>query len=272
MPRAALPTGVELDYATTGDPADPALLLIIGMAIQRTGWDEEFLAQLAAQGFHLITFDNRDVGLSTAPESQYSLADMAQDAVGLLDHLGVAAAHVAGQSMGGLIAQLMAIHHPDRVLSLCSISATTGNPEVGQGDPAATAVFLRPRPSSREEIIEHGTACGLALASVRLGVTEADMRARVIAAYERAYRPEGGDRHGMAVLSAPDRTAALARLSLPTVVIHGEADPLIGVSGGRATAAAIPGAELVVIPDMAHDLPRPVWPVVIAAITKNTRR
>ncbi|MBP2474437.1 pimeloyl-ACP methyl ester carboxylesterase [Crossiella equi] len=288
MPLVTLPSGIAIDHETFGDPSDAPLLLVPGLRAQRTGFDPRFLGRLVEQGFFVITYDNRDAGLSTSVDGpapdfaailggdpatvSYTLDDMAQDGIGLLDHLGIGRAHVVGTSMGGMIAQIMAIKHADRLLSLCSIMSTNGDPSVGHSDPAVLAVLQRPPGSTREEIVEQGAQGGLAIASRKLGVTIEKMRLKSAAGYDRSYRPEGGDRQLAAIYVAGDRTEALRGVTVPTVVIHGELDPLINVSGARATAAAIPDAELVVIPDMAHDLPEPAWPVIVDAITKNARR
>jgi pimeloyl-ACP methyl ester carboxylesterase len=196
----------------------------------------------------------------------YSLDEMAKDAVGLLDHLDLGAAHVVGASMGGMIAQLIAIHHPDRVLSLVSIMSTTGNRRVGQPNPRMALRLLRPARRDREGYIEDQVQTYLAIGSKRYEPDIEYMRARAARCFDRGHHPAGSARQLAAVTSAHDRTAQLAGLNVPTTVIHGDADPLVRISGGRATAKAIPGARMLVLPGMGHDLPRQLWPQMIEAI------
>ncbi|AGZ41907.1 alpha/beta fold hydrolase [Actinoplanes friuliensis] len=280
---------IRLHHETLGDPGDPALLLIMGLGAQLIDWPQEFCEQLAARGFHVIRFDNRDAGLSTRrPEwgvpdlpailagdrttVPYLLADLAADAAGLLGTLGIERAHVAGASLGGMVAQQLTIDHPDRVLSLCSIMSMTGDLTVGRPTPEAAAVLGRPPAPDREAAIANSVASSRIIGSPGFPAAEEELLRRAAAKYDRAYHPLGTLRQYAAVLASPDRTAALHGVKVPTVVIHGEDDPLIGVSGGRATAAAVPGAELIVIPGMGHDLPREVWPRIVEAIAANAGR
>jgi pimeloyl-ACP methyl ester carboxylesterase len=279
---------IELEYETLGDPDDPALLLIMGLGAQLIDWPDEFCAQLAANGFHVIRFDNRDAGRSTGfdalgipdvpailrgalDKAPYLLADLAADTAGLLDALGVERAHIVGVSMGGMIAQQFTLDHPDRVLSLASIMSTTGNRRVGRPTAEAAAALGRPPAANRAEEIAGAVASARVVSSTGFEVTDEERLRRATAKYDRAYRPLGTARQYAAIIASPDRTAALGAVTVPVVVIHGEADPLIDVSGGRATAAAIPGASLVVIPGLGHDLPRGAWPQIIDAIVGNTK-
>ncbi|MEV4318560.1 alpha/beta hydrolase [Actinocrispum sp. NPDC049592] len=263
---------MRLEFETFGDSRDPALVLIMGLGAQLIDWQVEFCEGLVAEGFHVVRFDNRDVGLSDGSEAPYVLADMAADTVGLLDRLGIERAHVVGVSMGGMIAQQLVIDHPGRVLSLCSIMSTTGDRSVGRGTPEALAALTRPAATSREQFIEGAVRAAGITGSPGFETPVAELEERAARKYDRAYRPEGTQRQLQAVLASPDRTEGLRNVTVPALVIHGEDDPLVGVSGGRATAEAIPGAELMVIPGMGHDLPRALWPHVIEAITANARR
>ena len=283
--------GIDIEYETFGDPGDPAMLLIMGLGGQLIVWDEELCRQLAGHGFHVIRFDNRDVGLSTkfddAPVPDvmavlqgdrasvpYTLEDMADDTAGLLDALGIDGAHVVGVSMGGMIAQLLAIDRPERVLSLASIMSTTGDPSVGAPTPEAIAVLTKPPPTGREQVIAREVETTEALGSPGYGFDEDRTRRRAAAAFDRAFHPAGVARHLGAVVAATDRTERLAKLdaTTATVVIHGSADPLITPSGGEATAKAIPGAELIIIEGMGHELPPGAWPTVVEAIVANANR
>ncbi|GID27783.1 alpha/beta fold hydrolase [Paractinoplanes brasiliensis] len=281
--------GIDVHYETVGNPDDPAFLLIMGLGAQLIAWPADFCAELAARGFHVVLLDNRDVGLSTAfdelgpPDvaaimggdpstAPYLISDMAADAAGLLKALDLPRAHVAGVSMGGMIAQQLTIDHPDLVASLCSIMSTTGDRTVGRPTPEAMAVLMRPPGTTRDEILAGSVATSRAIGSPAYPAPDERLHQQAVASYERSYRPQGTQRQYAAILASPDRTTALATVTTPTLIIHGEADPLINVSGGRATAAAIPGAELLVLPGMGHDLPQPLWPQIIDAMTANTAR
>lgn len=289
MPLADV-NGIELYHEVFGEEGDPPLLLVMGLGRQAIAWDEDFCLALVDRGFRVIRFDNRDVGLSTkidAPplplerivaafggeplDAPYRLSDMAGDAVGLLDHLGIEAAHVVGASLGGMVAQTMAIQHPERVLSLTSIMSSTGAPGVGTPTPEAAAVLLTPRPESRDEAIEFAVRSEQVIGSPE-EFDESRARARAAAFYDRCFYPPGTARQLVAVLASGDRTEALRRLDVPTLVIHGDRDPLVAPSGGEATADAIPGAELLVLEGMGHDLPPAYWPPIVEAITKLAAR
>jgi len=280
---------LELCYETFGSAKASPLLLIMGLASQMLVWDEEFCEQLASRGFYVIRFDNRDIGRSThlrgavtptrwqllrrsAKGAAYTLDDMAQDTTGLLDHLAIPAAHVVGVSMGGMIAQVAAINHPERVLSLVSIMSTTGNPRVGKPQPRMMMRLMRKGQRERDAYIEDHVETYRAIGSKVYALEEERKRERAARMFERGINPAGGARQLGAVASAPDRTAALRGLHVPTTVIHGDADPLVDVSGGRATAEAIPNARLVILPGMGHDLPRELWPEIVNAIVENTAR
>jgi pimeloyl-ACP methyl ester carboxylesterase len=279
---------IEIAYEQFGDSRDPALLLVMGLGIQMLGWDEEFCRMLAAEGFRVVRFDNRDVGRSTrydgpVPDWQaliagdgatatYLLDDMADDAVKLLDHLGIAAAHVVGSSLGGMVAQTIAIRHPERVLSLTSMMSRPGDRESGQPHPEAISALFNPPPDDREGIAEWAVENWKVIGSPGFEMDPEALRARARASYDRGYNPRGVGRQLAAVIASGDRAAELARLEVPTLVIHGEDDPLIDVSGGTATAAAIPGAKLIVIAGMGHDLPRELWPRFVEEITANAAR
>ncbi len=266
---------VELAYETIGDPADPAVLLIMGLGAQLIYWPERLCELLAGAGYHVIRFDNRDCGRSTkldglgipdigrllggdAVEVPYGLEDMAADSVGVLDELGIERAHLVGASLGGMIAQRVAIDSADRVLSLASIMSTTGDRAVGRASPAARAVLMARPASERAEYVAGFVDARRAIGSQGELFDEEAIRELAGRAYDRGFFPGGTARQLAAVLAAADRTPQLAGVRAPTVVIHGIDDPLIGVSGGRATAAAIPGCELVEIEGMGHDLPQAV--------------
>jgi pimeloyl-ACP methyl ester carboxylesterase len=281
--------GIEIAYEEFGDRSDPTMLLIMGLGVQMLGWDEELCLMLAARGFRVVRFDNRDAGRSTRIDAgpranvlaavagdlrsaSYKLEDMADDCAGLLDHLGVQAAHLVGASQGGMIAQTLAIRRPERVLSLTSIMSTTGNMRVGQPHPEALPALLNRPPANREGFEDFVVRAWRVIGSPGFDPNEDALRARARASYDRGIHPDGTARQLLAILASGDRTSSLAELDLPTLVIHGTDDPLIDVSGGEATAAAIPGAELVLIDGMGHDLPRELWPRFVDLIVANAAR
>jgi pimeloyl-ACP methyl ester carboxylesterase len=280
---------VELCYEIFGDASDPAMLLIMGLATQMIGWNDDFCAELAGRGFHVIRFDNRDIGRSTKLShvpppttwqivrrdrraAGYTLEDMADDAVGLLDHLGVERAHVVGASMGGMIAQTVAIRHPDRVLTLVSIMSNTGARWSGLPAFGILPMFLKRAPRDREGFAAHTIAVFEAIGSPGYPPDANEIRERAYLAHSRGIDPAGSARQLAAILAAPDRTEELRRLRVPTLVIHGTADRMVLPSGGRDTAKAIPGARLELIEGMGHDLPRALWPRIIDAIEENAAR
>jgi pimeloyl-ACP methyl ester carboxylesterase len=279
------PDTIEIEYETFGSPSDPALILVAGFAVQLTSWDAEFCERLAAGGRYVIRFDNRDCGLSSKldgaaaspqaamnallsgaamPDVPYTLSDMANDGVGLLGALGIERAHVAGASMGGMIAQTMAIEHPDRILSLTSIMSSPGDPRVGKPTPEALAVLLTPPPTERQAFVDAAARC-IVWASKRHR-DEALLRRRAGEEFDRSFYPEGLPRQLSAIYASGDRSELLTGLRMPALVIHGRDDTLIGLDGGTATAEAIPGASLLLLADMGHDLPRPLWPLIVAAM------
>jgi pimeloyl-ACP methyl ester carboxylesterase len=288
MPRVTA-NGLELEYETFGDPTDPPLVLIMGLSAQMTTWPEGFCNLLAEQGYHVIRFDNRDIGLSTyfddLPKvdlpavlggdfttAPYRLSDFADDTIGLLDALGIAKAHIVGASMGGMIAQQLTIDHPDRVRSLCSIMSTTGDRKVGQSTEAAMAVLLRPAAGDRETIIANAVAGRKVIGSPGYPTSNEELIAGATAAHDRAFHPAGVLRQMAAVVASPDRTEGLHKVTVPTTVIHGGDDPLVNVSGGEATATAVPGASLLIIPGMGHDLPTALWSKIADAIVANAQK
>jgi pimeloyl-ACP methyl ester carboxylesterase len=265
--------GIDIEYESIGDPRNPTLLLIMGYSVQMIAWEDEFCALLAERGFRVVRFDNRDVGLSTKlTGSSYTLDDMAEDARGLLDWIGVPRAHVVGASMGGMIAQLVAIRHPSRVRSLCSIMSTTGDPKVGQPSPAALGALLLPPPQTRDEAIDRAEQVLKVIGSPGFPLDLERIRRRAARSFDRCHHPMGAARQLLAVRSALPREKALERLRMPTLVIHGADDPLVHVSGGRATATAIRNAELMIVPGMGHELPKPICPSIADAIARNAAR
>jgi pimeloyl-ACP methyl ester carboxylesterase len=282
-------SGIEVAYECFGEADAPPVLLIMGLGAQMLGWHEGLCAELVARGLRPIRFDNRDVGLSShfpdAPvpdfkaalsgdtsSASYNLSDMAADTVGLLDALGLKSAHLVGASMGGFVAQTVAIEYPDRVRSLTSIMSTTGNASVGQPAPEAMRLFGGPPPSTREEVMERAVAAVRIVGSPGFPVDEDEVRERAGLAYDRSYDPPGLVRQAISVLASGDRTARLRSLKVPTLVIHGAADRMCDVSGGLATADAIRGAELVVIEGMGHNLPRALWPRIASLIADLVQR
>ena len=290
MPTAQA-NGLELWYETIGDPDDTPLLLVSGLGSQGITWDDEFCTALVREGFYVIRFDNRDVGLSTKLDSPhldfaaelakgfsgepvsapYVLSDMAADAVGLLDHLGIDSAHIVGASMGGMIVQTIAIEHPERVRTMTSIMSTTGERDVGLPTPEATAVLLKPPATSREEYIESYVDTWRILAGP-VHFTDERFRGRAGTVYDRSYFPLGTGRQLIGIMASGSRADQLRELRVPTLVIHGVIDPLVVVSGGRRTAELVPGAELVEFDDMGHDVPPALFPQIVAAIVRHTSK
>jgi len=291
VPQLSLPTGITVEYETFGNSADPALLLISGFSAQLTSWHENLCKLFAAQNFHVIRFDNRDCGLSTKlngvvvdttavitaalmeepiPDVPYTLSHMAADAMGVLDGLGIAQAHVMGASMGGMIAQTVAIEHAHRVLSLTSVMSQPGEPEVGQPTAEAMESFFTPPPTSREEYLD-SSASWLVWHSKRYRDAQRT-RAQAAVDFDRSFYPEGGPRQLAAIYASGRRTEGLAKLTMPTLVLHGLDDTLIAPDGGERTAEVIPGAKLVMLEDMGHDLPEPLWPRYVSEFLELTAR
>jgi pimeloyl-ACP methyl ester carboxylesterase len=276
MPRANN-KGVELEYETFGDANAEAVLLINGLGSQMTRWPVPFCEKLVARGYRAIRFDNRDTGKSTwfKPGDTYTLSDMATDAMAVLDAAGVDKAHVAGVSMGGMISQLVAIEHPDRVLSLTSIMSATGAPGTMDSTPEAAKVISVPPPDPKadfEAFVAHGMKNARTIGSPGYPWDDAMLRQRVVSEYERAFNPTGTQRQMGAIRGDGDRTERLSRLKVPAVVLHGAEDPLIKPFGGEATAKAIPGAELRIVPGMGHDLPPALYDTIIDAIVAAAQR
>ncbi|MDQ3572509.1 MAG: alpha/beta fold hydrolase [Actinomycetota bacterium] len=280
---------VEICWQRFGDAGDPPMVLIMGIGAQMILWPDGFCEELAARGFGIVRFDNRDAGRSSVldaagvPSIQaalagelrdppYTLSDMAGDTAGLMDALGIEAAHVVGASMGGMIAQVLAIEQPERVLSLASVMSTTGDSDVGRPTPAALEALITRPPADRDGYIEATLSARAVIGSPGFETDEDTTRANAARAYERGIHPDGTTRQAVAMIATGNRTDRLRGLEVPTVVIHGADDPLITLSGGEATAAAIPGAERVVIDGMGHDFPPGVWVRVADAIEANARR
>jgi len=285
---ATVNTGIELCYETFGDPADPTILLVMGLATQMIAWDEAFCAMLVDRGYYVVRYDNRDVGRSTKLKGRpptlrqmltrdkraaaYTLSDMADDAVGLLDHLGVRRAHVVGASMGGMIAQTIAIQYPEHVLSLVSIMSNEGGRLKGQPHLTVYPTFLQRAPADREGYAEHVSRMYGLIGSPEFDRDDAVTKERARTAYDRGISAAGSGRQLMALLASPNRTKGLRTVRVPATVIHGTADRLVNRSGGRAVARAIPEAELVEIDGMGHDLPVGAWPQIVDAIVATARR
>jgi pimeloyl-ACP methyl ester carboxylesterase len=279
---------VTLCYETFGEETDPTALLVMGLGTQMIAWHEDFCEQLAARGLHVVRFDNRDIGRSThipgAPPTvaqllrrsrrvaRYTLSDMAEDGWLLLERLGLAPAHVIGASMGGMIAQTIAARHPAAVRSLVSIMSNTGSRLSGQPSLGIYAIFLRRAPLEREAFVEHMERVFAAIGSPGLPRDEGDIRELAGRSWDRDHDPDGPGRQLAAIIASGNRTPELRRITAPTLVIHGSRDRLVAPSGGRATARAIPGARLMMVPGMGHDLPRAAWPTLIDAIAEHARR
>jgi pimeloyl-ACP methyl ester carboxylesterase len=288
--------GVDLYYESHGPQAGEPILFIMGLGAQMSAWPAELYNRLTDKGFRVVLYDNRDVGLSEKLEASgapdmtavitalgqgqkppvaYTLDDMAADGAALLDALDIPKAHIVGASMGGMIAQLVAANHPDKTLSLTSIMSTTGNPELPRAKPEAMAVINNRGPDPREDMdafLDHAVVANRAICSPAYPAEASVVRANAKANFERSFYPVGFQRHYAAIVASPDRRPKLAKLAVPTVVIHGEADPLVPVDGGRDTAANVPGAELVVLAGMGHDLPAALHGEVADAILRAVER
>ena len=279
--------GVTLCYEAFGDPDDAPILLIMGLATQMIAWHEDFCGQLAERGFYVVRFDNRDIGRSThfdfrpptigqmmrrrVGTDQYSLSDMAADSAGLLRELGISPAHVVGASMGGMIGQVLAAEHPDRVRSLTSLMSTTGSRWHGQPALSVYRYLLRPPPRDRDGYIERAATVFGLVGSTGFDRDEQNIRERAGRAFDRGYDVRAGGRQLGAIIASGDRTRMLGKIKAPALVIHGSVDKMIRPSGGRATAKAIPGARLMMIDGMGHDLPRGAWPLLLDAISEHAR-
>ena len=293
MPRASFTStdnrSIELEYDHFGNPTDPALLLIMGFTAQMVAWDEEFCKQLADRGHFVIRFDNRDCGLSTKlhgvpsnsdavimaammetemPPVPYTLSDMAADAMQVLDHLNIERAHIMGASMGGMIAQTVAIEHPHRVKTLISVMSQPGELTVGQPTQEAMELIVTPAPSDRDEYIAFAPKWQL-WQSKKYRSDEVSRR-NAIRDFDRSNYPEGGPRQMAAIYASGSRAEGLQKLEVPTLVIHGTDDQLITPSGGERTAELIPNSTLLMVDDMGHDMPQPLWPLYLDAISKHT--
>jgi pimeloyl-ACP methyl ester carboxylesterase len=287
--RLAPVNGIEIAYQEAGDPGGEPLLLVMGLATQMLGWDEDLCAMLAERGFRVVRFDNRDIGRSTKIEAAgvpkrtdlllgrrrtapYFLGDMAADTVGLMDHLGIDSAHVVGASMGGMIAQTVAIRHPQRIRSLVSIMSTTGNRWLGMPTWRAFGTLLARPSGGREEAIEHTVKVFRIIGSPAYPMDEPRFRELAGASYDRSHSRAGIARQLHAITASGDRTAELERLRLPATILHGGSDPLIRPRAGRATARAIRDSRLRVFEGMGHDLPRQLWPDFVEEIGATAAR
>ena len=285
--------GITIEYDTFGDRGGRPLLMVMGLGAQMIAWRPEFCQQLAERGHFVIRYDNRDVGLSEkfghlgvpdlvailgaiatgdAPEAPYSLDDMVDDGLGLLDALEIESAHVCGASMGGMIVQAMAINAPERVLSMTSIMSTTGNPDLPPATEEAMAALLTPGATTPEGAVERSLHINRVIGSPAYQAPAQQLRARALEAYERCSYPEGVTRQMAAVAAHGNRKPHLEKLDLPTLIVHGEADPLVPAAGGIDTHEAVDNSELLLIDGMGHDLPEPIWPEVIDGISRTTAR
>lgn len=287
---ASLPSGIDMCYETFGDPGDPPVLLIMGLGGPMGWWPTPFCEQLAGEGFFVIRYDNRDTGRSTklrqhvvrrvdivrafagVGRAPYSLSDMTDDAIGLIDQLKLERVHLVGVSMGGMIAQTFAIEHPDRALSMTSIMSTTGKRSVGFQNPKVIPVMLSSAGRTRDSYTERSLKGSKVIGSPAFPTDDAIARERAYETYDRGWTASGVTRQMLAVLTQSDRTAALHKLDLPVAVIHGLNDPLVHKSGGKATAKAIPGAEHLEIAGMAHDLPAQLYSTYIETIVRTAAR
>ena len=283
--------GITIEYDTFGSEQDRPLLMIMGLGAQLIAWDEEFCRMLADAGHFVIRFDNRDAGLSTAfdeqgvpdmgvlagrlqageaVESPYTLDDMAADGMALLTGLGIARAHICGASLGGMIAQAMAINYPEAVLSMTSIMSSTGNPLLPPAEPEAMAALVSERRDDPEHAMQRAVEVSRVIGSPGFPMDEERLRRMGLEAYRRAYNPDGAARQMAAVMTHGDRREGLNRLKMPVLVIHGDRDPLVLPAGGRDTHENIPGSELLLVEGMGHDLPPGAWPQLVEAIAGVT--
>ena len=286
--------GIQIEYETFGNPSDRPLLLVIALGGQLIWWDESLCQDLVSRGHYVIRYDNRDTGLSTKFDQAgkpdvmgtlgkilsgdkssvpYTIEDMADDGVGLLDALGIPCAHICGMSMGGMIAQTIALRHPSRVLSLTSIYSQTGNPKLPQPKPEVLTALLTPIPTERAAYIEYMLRFHKMVTGHGYPMDEEWTRRKMAASYDRCFFPHGIGRQVIATMAQNNRKAALASIKVPVLVIHGTDDPLVPAEGGKETAAAIPGARLILIEGMGHDLPHGgAWPQIVDAIAVHTRK
>jgi pimeloyl-ACP methyl ester carboxylesterase len=289
-PQIARANGIDICYEIFGDAGAEPMLLIMGLGAQMVLWDDPFCEQLAARGFRVIRFDNRDIGQSSKLSggkrltpmellklrflkipvaAPYRLRDMAEDTIGLMDALGIKSAHLVGASMGGMIAQEIAISFPQRVRSLTSIMSTTGNPRIPPPTRAAAALLMAPPPATKDEYLARFAQTWKMLRVGRFPEDEALDRMRGERCFERGLNPAGVGRQLRAILASGSRKERLHMVKAPTLVIHGTVDPLVHPAGGKDTAASIPGAKLLMIEGMGHAIPIPMWPEIIGAIDKH---
>ena len=287
---ASLPSGIDKCYETFGDPDNPAILLVMGLGGPMGWWSEDFCERLSSRGYFVIRYDNRDTGRSTKLRQHqvgkvdlvrafaglgkppYTIGDLAEDAFGVLDHLGVERVHLVGVSMGGMIVQTMAIARPERAMSMTSIMSTTGNRRVGWQHPRIIPTLLSSAGSTRDSYVERSLRTSAILGSPAFPGDEELARARAYETYDRGWTASGVTRHMLAVLAQPDRTKDLAKLDLPVTVIHGLNDPLVHRSGGKAVANAVPGAEHIEIAGLGHDLPVQLYDTYVDAIVRTAER
>ena len=281
--------GIEIEYETAGNKADPALLLVMGLGAQLTIWPNALFKGLADRGFYVVRYDNRDTGLSTdfgawgvpnipdaigkvmkgeRPKAPYLLGDMAADAIGLLDALGIDKAHMVGASMGGMIVQIVAATYPQRTRSMVSIYSTSGRPGLPIGKPEALAMLsAQPEGPARDQLVRHGMKLRQTIGSPGFPTPEAELRAFVEKNVDRRWYPEGAARQYLSVIASGDRVEMLKTIKAPTLVMHGEDDPLLPVDGGRDVARLVPGAELQTIAGWGHDFPAQLVPTIVDRIS-----
>ena len=292
MPKVVA-NGIDIHYEEHGDSGDPAMLLIMGFGAQLTLWPDELVEALVSRGFRVIRYDNRDIGLShkfdgvrapgivrmtlmsklgLTPRVPYTLRDMAADAIGLLDALDIDRAHIVGASMGGMIAQHVAANYAERCLSFTQIFSTTGNPRLPQArKEALEALVTRPKSDAEEVLVEHGIMLARTIGSPGYPSPEERLRERTLSNLRRSFYPEGPTRHLSAIVADGDRSAMLRKITIPTLVLHGEDDPLVPCEGGRDTAACISGAKLKTIPGWGHDLPLELVEILSGEIASHAR-